>query len=135
METNVFELATRQKFRFATTKGGVGVEDLWDLSLEELDTIAKAINKAVKESSSDESFIKKTTAGNRVLSLRLELVVSIINTKLAEAEKRKTAAERKVKRDNLMALIEQKETDAMGRKSIASLRAELDKLDDGSEEE
>lgn len=131
---NIFEHASRQKYRYATTRGNVTTEDLWDLSLEDLDTVAKGLNKQVK-ASSEESFIKKQNTGNRKLSTQLEVVVSIINTKLAEEEKRKLAAERKVKRDKLLELISEKESSAMAKKSIASLRAELDKLDDGEEED
>lgn len=134
MNLNIFEQASRQKFRYATNRGNITTEDLWDLSLEDLDTAAKALNKQVK-SSSEESFIKKTTTSNKKLELQLEVVKSIINTKLEEQENRKLAAERKQKREKLIELIAKKEDDSMSRKSIASLKAELDKLDDGEEEE
>jgi len=133
MNKNIFELATRQKLRYPSTKGNVTTEDLWDLSLEALDTIARALNKQVKESS-EESFIKKQGTADRKLSLQLEVVVSIIETKLEEQEKRKAAAERKVKRDRLIELIAKKEEDLLGRKSATALRAELDKLDEEEEE-
>jgi len=134
MNINIFELATRQKLRFPSTRGQVGTEDLWDLSLEDLDTVAKGLSKQVKESS-EESFIKKPSTGNKKVQLQLDVVVSIINTKLAEAEKAKTAAERKAKRNQLMELISKKQDDALSRKSITSLQAELDKLDDDEEGE
>src|SRR5882757_9657814 len=134
MNINIFELATRQKLRFPSTRGQVGTEDLWDLSLKDLDTVAKGLSKQVKESS-EESFIKKPSTGNKKVQLQLDVVVSIINTKLAEAEKAKTAAERKAKRNQLMELISKKQDDALSRKSITSLQAELDKLDDDEEGE
>lgn len=133
MNTDVFVAATRQKLRFPSNRGNVGVEDLWDLSLDELDTIAKGINKQAKDST-EESFVKKVTVADKKLTARLDVVVFIINTKLEEEEKRKTAAERRAKRNQLLELISQKENDAMSRKSIASLRAELDKVDEDLEE-
>lgn len=134
MNTNIFEAATKQKLRFPTERGQISTEDLWDLSLEGLDNVAKSLNKQVKESS-EESFIRKQTVGDKKATLRLDVVVSIINTKLEEEEKRKTAAERRIKRNQLLELISKKEDDALSKKSVASLRAELDKLDDGDEAE
>ena len=134
MNVNVFEQASRQKFRFSTTRGNITTEDLWDLSLDDLDTVAKGINKLVK-ASEEESFVKKTSTGNKKAVTQLEVVKSIIATKLEEQENRKLATERKAKREKLLELIAQKEDTAMSKKSIASLKAELDKLDDGEEEE
>ncbi len=48
MNTNMFELATRYKFRFPF-KGMISVEDLWDLSVENLDTVFKCINAEMKK--------------------------------------------------------------------------------------
>jgi len=134
MNINIFEAATRQRLRFPGPNGNLNTEDLWDLSLEQLDTIAIGLNKKVKESS-EESFIKKQRKGDKKAELQLAVVVSIIETKVADAERAKTAAERKEKRQRLMELISKKQDDALSRKSIASLEAELDKLDDEDEEE
>jgi hypothetical protein len=129
---NIFEAASRQKLRFATDRGFVSVEDLWDLSLEHLDKIAHVIDEQI--GSQKNSNINRTTVGDKVANLKFSVVISIIETKMIEAEKRKAAADRKAKRDQILELISQKETDAMGRKSVASLRAELDKLDVDEEE-
>ena len=45
---SIFEKASRLQLRFASTKGSLSVEDLWGLSLESLDTLAKAVNKQIK---------------------------------------------------------------------------------------
>ena len=39
-----FELATKEKYRFPF-KGMIGVEDLWDLDVNQLDSVFKALNK------------------------------------------------------------------------------------------
>ena len=38
---NIFEKASKQKLRFVTSKGMISSEDLWDMSLQSLDIIAK----------------------------------------------------------------------------------------------
>ena len=45
---NIFEVATREKFRF-NFKGLISVEDLWVLSVENLDFIFKGLNKELKQ--------------------------------------------------------------------------------------
>jgi len=132
MNTNIFEAATRQRLRFPSPSGNLSVEDLWDLTLEGLDAIAITLYKKVKESS-EESFIKKQRKGDKKAELQLAVVVSIIETKVADAEKAKNAADRKAKREKLMELISSKQDDALSRKSITQLKAELDKLDDEEE--
>ena len=42
--TNIFEAATRYKYRFPF-KGMISVEDLWDLKLQDLDSVFKLMKK------------------------------------------------------------------------------------------
>ena len=51
-----FEKASKLKLRFSTNRGELSIEDLWDLSLESLDQIAVAIDKAL-ETAGKKSFI------------------------------------------------------------------------------
>lgn len=129
MNANIFELATKQKLRFGTNRGQVGVEDLWDLSLEELDKIAGGLDEELKKTSG-KSFIRKQNTVDKKVSLKLDVVVSVINTKLEEDEKRKLIADRKAKRNQLLELIAAKENDVLSRKSITALRAEYEKLEE-----
>ena len=48
MNTNMFEVATRNKFRFPF-KGLISVEDLWELSVDNLDSIFKSLNSEMKK--------------------------------------------------------------------------------------
>lgn len=98
---NIFEKATRTKVRFETTKGQITTEDLWDLSLTSLDSIARGVNKKLKESS-EESFISVRTSGNAELELKLDLLKHVIDVKL----KAKEAAELKAAKASEIATLE-----------------------------
>lgn len=87
METNVFETASRSKLRFETNRGSLPVEDLWDLNLQSLDNIARAVNKNLK-ASQEESFIVKRSNADTELELKLEILKHIIKSKQDEAEAR-----------------------------------------------
>ena len=91
--TNLFEKASKSKFRFNTSKGVLTTEDLWDLSLESLDKVAKELYKKVKESE-EVSFISENKKKDEVTSDKLEVVKFIINYKLEEAKERRQKAEK-----------------------------------------
>lgn len=93
METNIFEYATRRKLRFSMNRGIIMTEDLWDLNLESLNTLAKSLNKKIKESE-EEDFIGKKKSGpksyqEKDLEAQFEIVKHVIKVKLDEQEKRK----------------------------------------------
>ena len=90
---NNFEQASRLKLRFTTTKGQLSVEDLWELSLDSLDTIAKAVNRQLK-ASEEESFVKTRTKTDTESTLRLDILKRVIEVKLQESEEKKNKAEK-----------------------------------------
>lgn len=126
---NIFEQASKQRLRFQTSKGFIGVEDLWDLSLEHLDEVAKVANKAL-ENSSEKSFVTNKGTADKKAQLRFDVVIHIINHKLEDQERRKLAAERKVKRDRILEVIADKQDAQLERKSVNALMAELAALED-----
>lgn len=126
---NIFEEASRKKLRFSVPKGTINTEDLWDYSLEDLDNVAKGLNRQLK-AMDEESFITTRTKENSIVSLRFEVVVHIIKVKLEETEKKKLAKERAEKRAQLKELIEKKMRSAQEEKSIEELEKELALLDE-----
>ena len=90
---NLFEQASRQKLRFKVN-GLVSVEDLWDLSLAQLDTLAKDLRRQSRET--EESFIEEKKSDS-TLELRFEIVKHIITTRLAERQARADAKDREAK--------------------------------------
>lgn len=126
---NNFEKATRLRLRFETSRGNLNVEDLWRLPLVELDKLAIALNKQLKESSK-ESFIKAKSKDNKLLELRFDIVKHIIETLLSEDEEKKKAADKRAKREQLLELIAKKKNQELEGKSLEELEAELTKLED-----
>jgi hypothetical protein len=132
---SIFTQATRQKLRFATPKGLVSTEDLWDLPLTaednkpNLDTIARGLYLQIK-SEAQLSFVTPTTASAEkdLVQLKFDVVKSIIDTKLAENAARAKAKASREKRQRLLAIIESKESEALGSKSIDELRQMLDEV-------
>ena len=124
----MYQKASRLKLRFTTSKGAVNTEDLWDLNLESLNTLAKSLSKQVKESE-EEDFIKTKTASNTELDLKFQIVKDVIKIKLEEAEERKIRSEKRQKRAEILELIANKEKEALGSKSLEDLKKELNDLD------
>lgn len=126
---NIFEAASKKKLRFSVLKGTISTEDLWDLSLESLDLLARGLNKQLKDLD-EESFIAKKTTTNTDLSLRFEIVKHVIEVKLAEADRKKLNKEKAEKRAQLMALLGEAQLSELKKKSISELQAELNALDE-----
>ena len=121
---NIFEEATRAKLRFKTTSGNATVEDLWDLSLTKLDAVAKHYNKQVKESG-EESFITTTSKTNTIAKLKFDIVLHVINVKIAERDEAKQAADKKAQKEKIMRLITDKQDEELKGKTIDELQKEL----------
>lgn len=124
-----FERATRLKVRFKTDRGILTTEDLWDLKLEDLNTLAKALNKEVKESA-EESFIVAKSPADAITELKFEMVKYVIGVKREEDDQRKIAAEKRKRRQQLVDLISNKENEALAAKSVDELKKELMELED-----
>ena len=92
----MFEIALRTKARFPF-KGQVSTEDLWDLSVRDLDTIFKALNSQ-KKRVSEESLLSVTTSEDEELELKIEIIKHIVSVKLAEAEAKLLAKEKKAQK-------------------------------------
>ena len=122
MSNNLFENATRNKYRFESSKGMITVEDLWSMPLLstskvspefDLDHVAKTLNNKIKLLE-EESFVSVKTTENTQLYEQLEIVKYVIATKLAEQA---ALADKSVKRAELTKLT-----------SILAQKQELDML-------
>lgn len=134
---NIFEIATRQKLRFASPRGELTVEQLWDVPLRgaagdqfNLNTIAKAANKALKEIS-EESFVETTkTAAHTRCELAMEVMKYIIDVKLAEETAAKNRAEKKQEKEKLLGILAEKQAGKLSELSEKELQKRIAALED-----
>lgn len=122
----MFEVATRSKMRFPF-KGMISVEDLWDISVENLDTIFKSLNSQLKQSQ-EESLLNKRTKHDTELDIQVEIVKYIVNVKLEEERVRLQTKEQKEKKQKIMEIIASKQDAYLQNKSLDELKNMLDEL-------
>lgn len=126
MEKNLFEIATRNRYRF-NYKGVMTVEDLWSLRVEDLDAIFKALNRQ-KKTADEDSLLATKSAEDTELANKIELVKYIVSVKLAEAADRVSAAEKKAQRDKIMEIVAKKKDKALEDMGIEDLMKKLEEL-------
>lgn len=122
----MFETASRRKYRFPF-HGSINTEDLWDLSVQNLDLVFKALNAQVKQSS-EESLSQTKNPASQQLETQIAIVKHIVSVKLAEAETRRLASENAQKRQRIMEIISSKQDEELHSKSIEELSKMLDAL-------
>ena len=125
---NIFEFASRNKVRFPF-KGMISVEDLWDLSLTNLDSIYKTLNKQVKQSE-EESLLSTKASVDTELEVQIAIVKHIVSVKLAEREAAEKAYAKKAQKQKIMSIIATKQDEALQNSSIDDLKKMLDELGD-----
>jgi len=129
MESNLFEQATRSKFRFRGAIGGsLTTEDLWDLTVENLDLVFKALNAQMKDYRGESLLVNTRTAIEEELSAKIDVVKYIANVKIAERNARLAAKERKEEKQKLMGILESKQDEVLRGKSVEELASMIDKL-------
>lgn len=132
-ELNIFEQALRTKLRFSTPRGLVTTEDLWDLPLSSaagkpnLDDVARDLYKQLKDEN-EVSFVQPAAEKNSSAKLGFEVVKHIISVKLAEREANRLAADKAAQKQKIMAIIAQKQDEALTGKSLEELTAMVDGL-------
>ena len=125
---NLFEMATRNKFRFSSTKGELSVEDLWDLSEKDLDVVYKNL-KEQEIKSSEESLLDDVNVDPK-LTAAIGIVKYIFTTKRNEKIAEKERIDKKLKQKKYIDALSRKQDEAIENMSEAELQAMIDSLDD-----
>ncbi len=122
----MFEQATRLKLRFSSVRGLIGVEDLWDLSLTNLDSIAVDLHKMLQDTSV--SFVRPVTTENTRLQLAFDVVKHVIDTKIVERDTTLVAHERAKKKQQLLEILSRKQNAELEGKTPEELSAMINSL-------
>lgn len=127
MVENIFEYAVENKLRFPY-KGSVSVEDLYALTTVELDSIYKTLNREVKKND-EESLLETKSKDDIVLSVKIEIIKRIVAKKLAQIEAHNQAIKNREQKNKILAILAQKQDEALHGMSVEELQkmaAELD---------
>lgn len=127
MSEKMFETAVRTKMRFPF-KGVVSAEDLWDLSVENLDSVYKTLNSELKKAT-EESLLNTKTKQDKELETKIEIIKYIVKVKQEEELLRLKAKERKEQRQKILEIMAMKQDESLQNKSIEELTAMLNELD------
>lgn len=126
-ETNLFVIASRKKYRFKSGRGQLTTEALWELDLEDLNTIAITLDDE-SEKEGKKSFIKKRNVKSKELSNKLDIVKYIIEVKMNESEVRKTRAVNNQQKQLLESLLEKKKMEELENLSPDQIEEKLKEL-------
>lgn len=118
---NIFEKAVREKTRFAF-KGNIGVEELWDLSLTNLDTIYGNLETEL-EGLPKKSLLSTNSKQREEIEFKQEIIKYIVETKKIEAEQKSVAKENSAKKQMILDILAKKQNQSYENMSVEELTA------------
>lgn len=116
---NIFEKASREKVRYHF-HGVPSAEDLWDMSLQNLDAIYRNLTAEVKHKEAD-SLLATKTKEDDLLDLKIELVKHVFAVKSEEKEARANAAANAAYQKKIVGIIAEKQDEDLRKLPIAEL--------------
>jgi hypothetical protein len=139
---DLFETASRKKYRFPSEIGDLTAEQLWDLPLlrsqearpypTDLNTVATRINEELKGVTVDSFVQVDPVPGRKDIENRLELVKHVIKVKVDAAEAAKRRAERDAQRRRLLDALADAEARELGSMSRDEIMAKLAEIDEAA---
>lgn len=127
MEANkMFEVAVRNKFRFPF-KGVISVEDLWDLSVQQLDGIFKTL-KSQEKKAQEESLLDTRTPEDEALKTKIDIIRYIVTVKLDEAKQAERTKENRDQKQKILGILAEKQDADLRSKTPEELQAMLNQL-------
>jgi hypothetical protein len=126
MVENIFKYAVENKLRFPF-RGIVTVEDLFDMSVNDLDTVYKTLNAQIKKAN-EESLLSEKTSEDEELEVKIEIVKNIFAQKISEKEAREKAREIREKKQRILEIMANKKDEELQNKSVDELQKMLDEL-------
>lgn len=122
---DLYKKAVKYKTKIQTTYGLLSAEQLFDLTIPELDSLAVSLEELV-EKSPKKSFINSSTPENAKAKFKFDLVLDILQTKVKDQESANKMAETKAKRAKIAELIERKKDANLEEMSLEELEGMLE---------
>jgi DNA polymerase III delta prime subunit len=123
MENELFAQATKAKLRF----GNFSTEDLWDLSLKDLDKLAISIDSQLEGKT--KSFLEnpdpKEAKNQNQQRLALEVLKFVISVKQAENKARLEASAKKNQKEFLSSLLDKKRMEQLENLTVEEIEAQV----------
>lgn len=127
-ELNIYQYAAKHKLRFPF-RGNIATENLYELSVEDLDKVYGELRAEQKNSGEAESLLHAKKE-DKVIEVKIEIVKDIMKEKLAAIEKAKRASEKKQERQRLLEALAKKDEEALNNASREEILAKLAALDE-----
>ena len=122
----IFELATKNKYRYSSTRGMLNTEDLWDLPMEVLNDLYKSLKAEIKKVDNSDSLFDDLSDKSRkeveVLNNKAEIVSHIFKTKRKISEDNAKALETIQRNKRIDELIQQKKDEKFNNMTIEQLQ-------------
>jgi len=123
----MFEKASRLRLRF-NYKGLIAVEDLWSLSVENLDNMFKDLNRLLRDRQG-ESLLEETSRSDPDhLELKIDIIKHIVKVKLEEKKTQEEKLLRLEKKKKILQFISEKQDEELRGKSVKDLEKLLEGL-------
>lgn len=121
---DIYKEAAQQGLRVQTKKGVLSTEQLFGLSIDDLNETAVQLDEEYTKSGK-KSFIVAKSVKDKSIKLKFDIVYDVLQTKLAEAEVAREKKEVKEHNAKILELINDKEKDELKAKSSKQLKAML----------
>lgn len=127
----MYKIASRKKLRIQTNRGMLSVEQLWDLSKEDIGELAKSIRKRINDQKgvtgdNELDFLKPSAQTEETIDeLTFRILKDIYTTKQAEEDKAHRRAAARENNRKILELIAKKQDQELENKSIEELEKML----------
>ncbi len=123
----LFEKASRLKLRI-NYKGVCSIEDLWDVSLIELNKMFQGLTMQLKHTQGESLLEVVKTKANELIELKIEIVRHIVKIKLEEQKARMDRKKKAELKQRYLAIIATKQDEIEQGKSIKELTKLMEEL-------
>lgn len=130
-----FATATREAYRYESTRGYLTTEQLWQVPLRSRDgfnlgIVAKALARSAKDAAEENFVDDKRDPSAALAERKLSIVKAVIEYKKDEEEKATKRAQRAVERNKLLEVLAKKQDAAIEGQTEEQIKARLAELDE-----